>query len=170
MRRIIRGTLSVLVLLSAAVAIHYFCIEPLRCHLAEARLEQLSLQLVERPDRPDMPRQARANLGRAIACIRVEPRQVNFYMIAAVNCRLLGLDERAIEFYERALRYDRRPELYAALGNAQSKVGRREEAIANLLRANIFWPYTLNDIEDPFVHDEVERRYKEYEAALTRRR
>ncbi|MGZ8797045.1 MAG: hypothetical protein ACXW2F_06845, partial [Thermoanaerobaculia bacterium] len=53
-------------------------------------------------------------------------------------------------------------------GNVQSEIGMKNEAIENLTRANIFWADSIVTIEDPFVHDEVLRRYNEYEARINR--
>lgn len=108
------------------------------------------------------------NLASAQECVRVRPHNVNLYMIAALNSRVLGQHNVAIEWYRAALDVDQRPEIYAGLGNAQSQTGDRESAVENLLRANLFWPDTLNSIEDPLVYEEVERRYAEYAEALRR--
>ncbi|MGZ8833584.1 MAG: hypothetical protein ACXW19_10380 [Thermoanaerobaculia bacterium] len=150
------------------MAIHFFCVKPLMCGIAEKRLERITLRLAHRPDSYALRRQAAANLDAAVACIRVQPDNVNLYMIAAANCRLLGQPRQAIGFYEQALHYDRRRELFANLGNVQSEIGMKNEAIENLTRAAIFWGESIIDIEDPFVHDEVQRRYNEYQARMKR--
>jgi tetratricopeptide (TPR) repeat protein len=164
----VKRLLSVAVVAAAAMAIHFFCVKPLMCGIAEKRLERSTLRLAQRPDSYAVRRQAAANLDSAVACIRVQPDNVNLYMIAAANCRLLAQPHQAIDFYERALHYDRRRELFANLGNVQSEIGMKNEAIENLTRANIFWADSIIDIEDPFVHDEVLRRYNEYEARMKR--
>jgi tetratricopeptide (TPR) repeat protein len=167
-RSFVKWLLSVAVVAAAAMAIHFFCVKPLMCDIEEKRLERSTLRLTQRPDSYAVRRQAAANLDSAAACIRIQPDNVNFYMIAAANCRLLGQRHRAIDFFEQALRYDRRRELFVNLGNVQGEVGMRNEAIENLTRATIFWGESIKDIEDPFVHDEVLRRYNEYEARMKR--
>ncbi|MGZ8797767.1 MAG: hypothetical protein ACXW2F_10490, partial [Thermoanaerobaculia bacterium] len=135
----VKRLLSIAVVAAAAMAIHFFCVKPLMCGIAEKRLERITLRLAHRPDSYALRRQAAANLDAAVACIRVQPDNVNLYMIAAANCRLLGQPRQAIGFYEQALHYDRRRELFANLGNVQSEIGMKNEAIENLTRAAIFW-------------------------------
>jgi len=164
----VKRLLSVAVVAASAMAIHFFCVKPLMCGIAEKRLERSTLRLARQPDSYAVRRQAAANLDSVVACIHVQPDNVNLYMIAAANCRLLAQPHQAIDFYEQALQYDRRREIFANLGNVQSEIGMKNEAIENLTRATIFWGDTIIDIEDPFVHDEVLRRYNEYEARIQR--
>jgi tetratricopeptide (TPR) repeat protein len=170
MNRSMRLVLSTATVAGAALGLYACCVRPLMCNVREARLEQITLHLAQQTDSSETQQQARANLKSAIECIRVQPANVNLYMIAAANCRVQRQPERAIEFYEQALQFDRRREILANLGNVQSEIGKKRDAIDNLVRANIFWGDYLNDIEDPFVHDEVLRRYKAYEASLKRGR
>ena len=166
MKAAIRAFLSAVVILAVIPSIDELCVLPWQCSTLEYRLEQSTRQLVDFPTRVDTAVQERANLDAAIRCIRIRPTRINLYMTAAVNCRLLGDNRRAVEFYKSALHYDKRPELYAALGNAQSQIGQRREAVENLVRANIFWPGNGDDIEDAVVRDEVLRRVAQYESAL----
>lgn len=153
-----------LIVIATVSALHYFCVRPLRCHVLEPRLESMSID-----GRVD-PARSRSTIASALACARVQPNHVNFYLIAAINCADLRQYDRAVSLYEKAIERDRRPEIYAGLGNTLAKLGRHEEAVQNLLRANMFFPNRMNDIEDPFVHDEVERRYNEYRASIENRR
>lgn len=164
-----RWLATIAIAATAIFSIHRWCVMPLRCSIVERRLEQRTLQIAARAESMDTPRLARDVAHTALQCAALRPYNVNLYMIAAANLRFAGQDTAAVDVYRRAVRYGRRPELYAALGNALAAAGNRQEAVDYLLRANIFWPDAISSIEDPLVHDEVERRFREYEAQLKTR-
>ncbi|HMC22643.1 MAG TPA: hypothetical protein VKL19_12400, partial [Thermoanaerobaculia bacterium] len=105
-----------------------------------------------------MARRVNAEL---IPCIEHCPAAVNAYMIAAANYAVLHRIPEAIVMYERALRYDRRPEIYFELGMAYLEVGQRDRAISALLVWRLFYARDTGVIFDPSVRAEVD--------ALTRR-
>lgn len=63
------------------------------------------------------------------------PNDLEVVMLLAQNHLLLQQRGDAINYYQRALRISRRPEIYQLLGEAQAAAGRRREAIDNLLMA-----------------------------------
>jgi tetratricopeptide (TPR) repeat protein len=119
------------------------------------------------PDHFYAARLARKSLDRAEACIPQAPFMIDLYMIAAVDRRVLGQFDEAVKLYERALDYDRRPELYLQLGLTELELNRRAEARKALEKAVLFAPSMLNEISDPEMHSSLSRIVAD--AAHTRR-
>jgi hypothetical protein len=99
------------------------------------------------------------------------PHNVPLLMLAGSNQVLMNRHERALQMFERALRYDRRPELHLAAGIAQLELGRREEALRNFVTAaNLWGPVVLVDVPDAEVRMEAYRLFgRRREAALALR-
>lgn len=89
---------------------------------------------------------ARTNLRILRHCIDENPLDIDLYMLAAANYRILGLNEQAAQTYETALRYDRRPEIYYSLGTVELEMKKRPEALGHLLLAVRFSRQYLQDL------------------------
>ena len=137
------------------------CVRPLRCNTIDSTIKKRTLALAEMWGAPIRASEgARLNLERLAPCL---PRctNVNRLMVAAANERILNHPEQAIAYYQQAMRYDRRPELYFNLGEAQAEAGRNQEAIQNLFTACLFNPELLPSIGN--LHDEVLLRRNQYQ-------
>ena len=77
---------------------------------------------------------------------------------------LVGLEAKMqtseVESYQRALRVDRRPEIYIDLGLAQLDLLDRRAAIESFATAGSFAPVQLERIPYPDVRAEAERRIR----------
>jgi Tfp pilus assembly protein PilF len=140
--------------------IRSWTVVPYRCNATEKIVEQSTLALFEqRPSIQQFPT-ARDNLTAVRRCLEKDPSNVNLRMVGAANLRILRrLDEAAAE-YQRALDFDRRPELYLNLGLVQLELGKQDEAMRNLVRAVHFNPTFIESIPQPtdgFVYREVQR-------------
>lgn len=162
--KLIRVIMLVSIWAGAAAGIGVYCIRPLRCNDVDSAVKQRTLILAGMNDAPiKVSRAARANLDRLGSCLQ-DCTNVSRLMIAAANERMLGRPTAAIAFYERAMQYDRRPELFLNLGMAQAEAGLREEAITNMFTACLFNPELLASIEN--LHDDVLLRVNAYQAHI----
>jgi tetratricopeptide (TPR) repeat protein len=87
-------------------------------------------------------------------------------MIAATAQLVVDRPERAIELYERALRIDRRPELYVGLGSALLQAGDHERATKAFTTAATFAPFTIEMIAEPSVRETVRRAVERRDRAI----
>ena len=130
---------------------------PLRCSRDISRSEAELVKAAERDDGYSKVMAARGALERLHHCY-IRPVDVDPPLLTALSYRFLQRHDRAIEWYERALAIDRRPEIYLGLGLEQLKAGRREEGIENLTMACGFAPPMLDSIDDGVARQEVQRR------------
>ncbi len=153
----LRIFLAAVVIAAGLAATWRWVIEPWRCNSQEPQLQQRTLLAYDAAS-SSLRRVmlARDTMERIDGCMRCNPTAVNQYMIAAANYRLLGDKQSAERYYETALRYERRPELFLNLGIVQLELGKRTEARANLLRARVFNQFLEYEIP-PELRDEVRR-------------
>jgi hypothetical protein len=98
---------------------------------------------------------ARRNLDVLEPCMRVTCRDVSLDMIAAANLRLLGRDSDAIAMYRHALSLDRRPEIYLNLASSELVLGNRSAARDDTMRATMFNPWLIAQIDDGLLRRDV---------------
>jgi tetratricopeptide (TPR) repeat protein len=130
---------------------------PVRCSVVSASVERQLLAAMNRNDE-----YAGIVTGRQVQdtlrdCV-IHPLQIDPPLLTALSYRMTHQYRHSIEWYERALTIDRRPEIYFGLGMTQLKANRRAEAMQNLTRAVAFDPMVLDGIDDGAVRDEVKRR------------
>ena len=161
MGNLARVAASLLIVAGAAAALDCLCIKPYRCNLIEQRGEartsadwEITLQ-TNHPWRAMVG--ARRSLDLITPCLDDCSANVGMLMLAGANYRILHRYDEAAEAYRRALRYDRRPEIYFNLGQTEVAAGQREQAVADLVMAGRSGGYT-NYIDDPLIQAEVERR------------
>src|SRR5439155_319939 len=108
------------------------CYRPLRCEVITKSIVARTSQMldVRNSIAPLFARRHIEVLRQCIPCMRMSAVP---YMAAAANSNTVGDHDQAIRFYEDALRYDRRPELYYNLGLTYVDVGRVEEGVQNLI-------------------------------------
>ncbi len=90
---------------------------------------------------------ARDNLARLQTIERACKLSVDYHLISAVNDRILGRDDEAIEHYTAALAADHRPEIYFDRGTTYLKEGNLDAATADIAMAVRFNPVFLDDID-----------------------
>jgi Tfp pilus assembly protein PilF len=92
---------------------------------------------------------ARQTIEEMTPCIEHAPANITPYMIRAAALRMLGRPAEAGMDYRRALRIDRRAELYFNLGLTELEAGREEQAADALTTAVLlFYPY-IDEIPQP---------------------
>jgi O-antigen ligase len=102
---------------------------------------------------------ARENIVAIDQCLPRRAGDVDYLMLRAANDRVLGNYESARGSYQEALRYDRRPELYAELGVTDLQMGRRDEALDALFQAVLFSRIYLDSLS-PDVAAELKARLR----------
>lgn len=130
-------------------------------NLLKHRLEQETTRAVS------MENQARIHIARDIVQL-VEPHlgdfppDVDLYMIAAANYRLVADFETAEQTYRRALRIGRRPEIYLNLGDVLLQQGRTDEALESYAIAVAFSTAYYDRV--PLMRDRVRQMSHEVSA------
>lgn len=146
--------------IAGCLAIWHACVLPLRYEIALGTLERATLATITLPDD-----RARFLAGQTLDTINKYrdrfPHDVRLAMIEGANERIRGQASAAVGAYERALRYDRRPEIYLNLALAEQQLGHRENAARSLANAIRFAPEMAADVSDP--------RLKEDAIAIIRR-
>ena len=160
-RQIVVGTLA---LLASAVLIQRYCIRVLVCNRAEAAMEQQTLREFEIGDPIVVAPSVRRRLQAIDRCLETMPTDVQFYMLAGANYRLVTRYDEAKAAYMKALQHDRRPEIFLNLGQTLIAAGRREEGMTALLQAARFYAdegmidYVMSDIPE---REEVKARLRQ---------
>jgi tetratricopeptide (TPR) repeat protein len=151
----LRSIVAVVVIGALAIAaIDYAAYQPWRCSVMRRSLEPATLRLWEQ-HRPIVLATVRHNAELARGCIRITPYDPGPYMLAAANDRMAGDYLSAMTMYERALRFDRRPELYFDLGLMQLELGKVADAEESFVQAAFFDPYTILEIPPEDVRNRV---------------
>ncbi len=161
------ATLSVaaviVVVIGAALLIRRIALQRWQCNLTEKEIQtRTSLTYDSVADPIQTSRNAHDNLAALEPCLDAAPNNIALYMLAAANQRLIGRDADAAAMYRRALRYDRRPELYYNLGVVELQLHQRDAAIADLLTAVSFSRAYLRDLPADVqaeVSDALRRQY-----------
>lgn len=160
MNAVILKTFSALwrtaVLLLVAVALYHLCWIPYRCN-REVKAVQRSTDAALNAPPMDAPSVAHRNLLRLDRCLRQRATDIRVLMLAAANYQILNRPADAIAAYERALRIDKRPEIYFELGLTQLRVGDRSSALANLTKAARFAQQYMYETGDPSMIDDIRR-------------
>lgn len=133
----------------AAVALHRLVVIPYRCNVIEGQVSRATERVWSERESYRAREVAQRNVALIEECASRCRTDVNLAMLLGSNLWILGRHDAALQQYREALRYEHRPELYMALGLAQSKAGMPEEALANFVRAGEFAGlHILRDIPD----------------------
>ena len=155
---IVRRIIAIAVIAPLCLLALYRCsYMPVRCSVNAASSERALLAATNRADNYAAIVAARRALDRLRGC-DIHPWQIDPPLLTALSYRFLQRNNRAIEWYERALVIDRRPEIYLGLGLMQLKVGMREDGLRSLTLACAFAPDMLDGIDDGVAREEVKRR------------
>lgn len=158
MTHVARRAAAVTIILAAGYAFYAFCVVPYQCNVLRKSLTHSTAEAFARRDTPEAAVVGRRNLAAISRCRVPTCRDLDTEMIAAANYRIIGRDADAAQLYRDALRFDRRPEIYYNLANTELAMGRREAAIADFVRASIFNPWLIRDINDGQARAEVLER------------
>ena len=165
----VRIALSLVVTAAALAAIWSWSIAPIRCIATLALIKPLTIRAVEAGSDAAMP-QARVNLERLDPCMRSCDNNIDNYMLAAANERILGHLPEAEKLYEGALQWDRRPEIYFNLGLLQLDLQKTDAALANLERASIFNAEYVDAIPYPEIRENIRKKVYVREMVVRGRR
>ncbi len=168
MRRILELVAATVLFAAASFAFLHWVAAPYHCNLrvkqATGRL-QLAVSLADKSMRA--LRLARINVEELSPCVDRSPSDIGAAMVLAGSHRVLGHDIEAVSLYQRALSYDRRPELYFNLGQTQLGIGDRKSGIQNLITACIYDPVYYDEIGED--QAEVKNAVRAYIVAHTKR-
>lgn len=163
-----KSAASVLLVLCAAALMSWKTVSPWQCNVEVKSLRVRSQMVMTTTSGLNVVRTAQENLVRAERCIGRIPGRVDMHMIAAANAQMLGKPIAAAAHYAAALKIDRRPELYLALGSTELELGQRSSGLKHLVRARQFTQYMQSDVPED-VRSEVDAIVLEYEATIRRR-
>ncbi len=165
MRRLTELFVLVTIWIGAAMAINHWCARPWQCNLALHRATTVSMAFGgAAAGAPEVPILARENIEELSPCLANCPADVPLAMILAYNYRKVGNPQRAVEIYQRAFLYDRRPELYLNLGLAMLEGGHESEGLRTLIQAALYNPEFVDEIS--VHHDDVKRAVDSYQIHL----
>jgi len=136
-----------------------FAYDPFTCERKKLQIKARTEEVLGMGDPFRSAPIARENLAALGECVSKRPGDADFLMMRAANDRVLGNYEEARASYQQALRYDRRPELYAELGVTDLQMGRRDEALDALFQAVLFSRIYLDSLS-PDVVDELNARLR----------
>jgi tetratricopeptide (TPR) repeat protein len=152
-----RRTLTAILLAPITVFGLYRCSYlPIHCSIAAATSERQLVAALDHDDDYGNIVAGRRALDRLRNC-DIHPLEIDPPLLIALSYRVQHQYNRAIASYERCLTIDRRPEIYLGLGMTQIKVGRRQEALQNLVLACAFDPTKLDAIDDGPMREDVKR-------------
>ena len=147
MARVFKLLITIVVIAGAAAAFQAGIALPYSCNVrvkrASSRVEMAFDMIGKSLRATELGRQAIDELE---PCVRSNPGDVGAQMAFAAACRVVGQNQRAVEAYETALRYDNRPELYFNLGETQLAAGDTQAGVRNLTQACIYNPEYLNGL------------------------
>jgi O-antigen ligase len=141
-----RFATTAVVAIAATYALYELCYEPYVCNRRKREIETVTARTLTATNQMLAAQRARRTLEMLAECAEELRTDVDFYMMAAANDRILGAPAEAETMYRRALDFDRRPELYYGLGSVQLEQGKTREAVANFVKAVTFNPDMMNDI------------------------
>ncbi len=165
----LRRAAAAVVVIFAAAALYHVAWLPYQCNRLRKPLRAEMEAVFGVSSRIDSHRAkviARHDSAAAMACASRCPTNPDFLMIAAAGQRIIGRPEVAAELYERALRLDRRPEIYLGLGTSLLEIGRREAATEAFMTGGMFAPYTIDMIVDPSIRQQVRNAVEERDRRL----
>ena len=160
-----RSAIAVAIVALAAAAIHRLVILPHGCNVVEETVRQSTRRIAGERDQLRVRPFAESNLAQLERCLDICRTDVRLPFLAGVNLMILGRPDAAAAMYRRALEYDQRPEIYAALAKAQVAMGDHDGAVRNLVVAGAFAGKNyLLDFDDPVAGKEAFSIVAEHEA------
>ncbi|HET7435897.1 MAG TPA: tetratricopeptide repeat protein [Thermoanaerobaculia bacterium] len=133
-----RKALAALVVLVACIALYRFVWTPFHCNYVRGRVTRLTADAWKDAGSFRSREMAMSNAVAISDCLARCKTDYALQMLAGSNFELIGRNEAAVAMYEEALRNNPRPEIYLALGIMQTKMGQRDAALKNFIRAGEF--------------------------------
>ncbi|HVR39336.1 MAG TPA: tetratricopeptide repeat protein [Thermoanaerobaculia bacterium] len=143
---LLRLLASAIVIVAAFPALERYCWRPYRCNQIEKAAAKTTERNIEVGGGDTESIRAREITRRLIACMDDKPADVTVYMLTAANERVLGNYEQAIAWYQKALTYDRRPEIYFGIGETYLEMGNMEQAHRYFVATAVFRMDFVKDI------------------------
>jgi tetratricopeptide (TPR) repeat protein len=137
---------SVVVMTAAGFAVLHLCVIPFRDNLVMRDVEERMaiMETVDSFHRASLARLNLADLDRVARSRRLDPA---WYMSYGANCEILDRWQGAANAYTRALAIDQRPEIYFSRGLVMLRLGRIDQAAADMLTAVRFNPFFIERID-----------------------
>lgn len=156
MKWIGRTCIVAVTLLFCGWALWQWSVVPVQCN---AELTRISASTKAIDTLPDYAKEQRASANvEALQKLGERcPADVRVPFLIGVNESSAGHREKAIDAFKEALKLDRRPEIYSAIGFEMMSLGRTDEAVENYLTAARFGA----TIDEAGQSDEVWRRVQE---------
>ncbi|HEY2325310.1 MAG TPA: O-antigen ligase family protein [Thermoanaerobaculia bacterium] len=156
------GAIAAVVAIGVAVWVTMrFAYDPFVAEGKKLQLKSRTEQVLAMGDAYRSAPIARENLARIGEYLAKRPGDVDYLMLRGANDRVLGNYEEARASYEEALRYDRRPELYAEVGVTELQMGRRQEALDALFQAVLFSRVYFESLSPDVVDELTARLHRE---------
>jgi len=140
---------TAVVAIATTYAVYALCYQPYACNKRKLEVETITTNTLNMTDQMVAARRARRTLEMISDCAARSPTDIDFYMLAAANYRILGAPADAEAMYSKALDFDRRPELYYGLGSVQLEQGKTDAAVANFVNAVTFNRDMMSDVPGP---------------------
>ena len=156
--KIVKAIVAVVVLLLAAQFIRRSLYPQYRCHVVVTQNVRNNTEaLAGLTDSVLVAMRARDNLAELAPCLERTPWNVRLQMLAGGNHSFRGQHEQAVQAYETALSYERRPETHLALGKELLELARTDEAMKHLVLACSVHPDWSSELLEP-IRGEVNAR------------
>ena len=140
-QRLVRVCAAILLV---GAGVRLLIVDPYRGNLAAKEFRLLTDRALRESSRPTRTRTAAQSVTSLRRELRHNPHDARLHLLTAANLRILRREQQAIVHYERALKTERRPEIFYNLGLAEVASGRREEGIGHLVAASMFNPWILS--------------------------
>jgi len=142
----LRLSVRIAAVIAAVAGIYFVCVVPYRANLTLREVSDRSTVALgsERQTAAVVARDNIDRLERVEHARRLDPA---WYMLYAGNCEVLDRLPDAVDAYTRAMRIDDRPEFYENRARDLLRLGRNDDAVADLTRAARFDPEVVERLE-----------------------
>lgn len=140
-----RVLIPIAIVVAALALIVVVCAPEIECNRAWAVVAQGNKDALNLSDY-DALLLVRNNIPRAVPCVSRNCPNVFLMYELAETYRRLGRHEDAIALLQRSMQFDRRPEVYVALGDSFAQTGRVEEGVALLIQGARFYGTDLGQM------------------------
>ena len=141
-------------LVAGALLIERLCVQPYAANLVLHRVDRRTHAALDAGDPQRGAILARTNLNELRSIASTCRYDVTYHFLFAANARFLNQSAEELAHYDAAMAVDHRPEIYFERGLTLLEMGRKAEAIPNLVTAARFDPGSLDNL-DPQVREEV---------------
>ena len=149
MKVALRIVASLAIAAAAVWAAYRYCYLRHLCNVRAESVQKSLVRIMRVADQATGRIVARRAVEEMNACLEIWPTNVNLYMIRAAALRMLDRPADASLEYRRAIRLDRRAELYFNLGMAELEAGRDAQAVDALTTAVFLYYLYVDEIPEP---------------------